>query len=333
MKKFFAAALASAMVVSMAATSFAATAAIVAGVEKETNASGKVVPVLYKESSGLMVKNTGLVGYGKTAFFALTSNANGNSAPITEYDSVKGTSIKVKWEIGATAVEKLEIVKKKNGSQDYSYYLAVATKASTSTKQTDVAGTVNLRKSGTPSFDLKEATAVDVSFTLGYATTTGDRNVDDTATIYNFVNIKQNDSTADKTQEAEEYELKLPGGNYFTVNTIGQGKIILAADMNYNADIAAKYPAANLDFFNGNGATFNKTGELTILADEGTFLYAVNADGNLVAVKNTYDQYEEAFKVKTRTLGAYVISDVELKLTTTTPVDPAKPNPGTGANA
>ncbi len=333
MKKFFAAALASAMVVSMAATSFAAPAAVT-GVY---NSGDK--PVLYKESNGLMKLNDGLVGYGKTAFFALTSDADLKNVPVTEYDAVKGTSIKVKWEIGATAVEKLEIVKKKNGSQDYSYYLAVSTKANSTTKETDVAGTVNLRKSGSPSFDLKDDKAVSISFTLGYASA-DDTIVDkvrqdlvtDTAKIFNFTTANAGDADS-KIPEADEYEISLPGDNYFLVNTIGQGKIILAADMDYNADIAAKYPNANLDFFNGNGATFNKIGELTLMADEGSFLYQVNADGNLVAVKYTYDEYEEAFKVKTRVLGSYVISDVELKLTATTPVDPAKPNPGTGANA
>ena len=67
----------------------------------------------------------------------------------------------------------------------------------------------------------------------------------------------------------------------------------------------------------------------------------------LSAVKATYDEYEEGWRVKTRTLGKYLISDVELKTSvpTVTPgedaddtvdgtVEPTVPsNPSTGARA
>ena len=85
-------------------------------------------------------------------------------------------------------------------------------------------------------------------------------------------------------------------------------------------------------------------GELTIEAPEGSFLYAVNADGSVSAIKAEYDEQEEAFKLKTRTLGAYVISDSELKTGVSTgtssesennsgTTENVKPNPSTGAIA
>ncbi len=137
-------------------------------------------------------------------------------------------------------------------------------------------------------------------------------------------------------------------GHYFDVDVTGQGKVLLYYDEKYNSSVAAVYPSANLDFVSFNGPSFNKTGELTILASAGTYLYALNADGSLSTVKSTYDEYEEAFKITTRTLGKYVISDTELKLvapvssstvssstvvTSSTTTTPVKPNPGTGAAA
>lgn len=284
MKKFFAAALATAMVVSMAATSFAVTVdGAVMG------SSGVAKPMI--ESSNKIKDAGARIGYGKVVYLQL--KGAGTNEFVESYDDVKGTSIKTKWDLNGSAVEKVEILKKKSSADDkYYYYLAVTTKANTTTKETDVAGEISLRKSGTPNFNLNDSKAIKVGFTLGYDIADDDsvanQTVTDTAKLFNFTN--KDSSVLNEIPEADEYELKLPGGNYFTVNTIGQGKIILAADQKYNADVAAKYPAANLDFFNGNGASFNKIGELTIMADEGIFLYALNSDGNLTAVKATYDQ-------------------------------------------
>ncbi len=311
MKKFLAASLASAMVVSMAATSFAAVTTKVESVDTSVN--------LYSTTDKFTVAS-GKVAYAETVYYGLLGAAG---AKVTEYDAVRGTSIKQKWELNGTTIEKIEIVKKKHGdaSTDYAYYLSVKTKDNTSTKDTDVVGTLSLRKSGTDGFDeINHA----VNFTLGYDAVADSNSITDKLALHDF---------------AEDSELSITftaaDSNYFVVNTMGQGKLLAKADVKYNADIAAKYPSANLDFFNGNGASFNKIGELTIAADKGSFLYAVNADGNLTAVKATYDEYEEAFKVKTRTLGQYVISDVELKtsVVVTPPTTEDKTNPGTGAQA
>lgn len=312
MKKFFAAALASAMVVSMAATSFAAPAVITFGDASEYSSSD------FKFTE--LDANSGKIAYGETVYYAIKSGGK----EVTKYDAVKGISIKTKWEMNGSAVEKVEIVKKKNADSTdaYAYYVGIKNKANATTSNTDVIGELTLKKSGSDGYEFSD-TKLPVSYTLGYNEITPDAKVKDALRIMNFKGF-----TGEQTINFEKAE-----DNYFEVVTDGQGKLLIKADVKYNADVAGKYPAANLDFFTGNGASFNKTGTLTIAAEPGSFLYQVNADGNLVAVKATYDEYEEAFKVKTRTLGAYVISDSELKLVATTPVDPAKPNPGTGANA
>lgn len=306
MKKFFAAALASAMVVSMAATSFATTQV--------------VEDAFYLEKDGIVNSgvHTSNVDYGKTIYYVFKDG----TAVVSDYEAVKGTSIKQKWDMNGTAVEKIEIVKKKNADGVYAYYLAVKSKANNSTSTTDVSGKITLTKNSPT--DKKYNQDVDVKFTLGYATA-GTKAITSDTQIFNF------GANAPGLGSDEEDTITFAGG-YMTVNTVGQSKMLISLSTKYNADIANKYNA-NLDFLTFNGASFNKTGELTIEADPNTFLYQVNADGNLVAVKASYDEYEEAFKFKTRTLGTYVIADSELKLTATTPVDPAKPNPGTGANA
>ncbi len=314
MKKFFAAALASAMVVTMAATSFAAATITFDKASSYDSDTFAFTP---------LDNNSGKIAYGKTVYYAIESAG----APVTKYDAVKGISIKQKWEMNGAAVEKVAVVKMKNAdaTDAYAYYVGVTNKANSTTSNTDVVGELTLRKSGSDVYAFTD-TKLSVTYTLGYNQITPADKITDGLRIMNFKGF---------TGEQTIYFSKADD-NYFEVVTDGQGKLLVKADVKYNADIAAKYPMANLDFFNGNGASFNKTGVLTIAADPGSFLYQVNADGNLVAVKATYDEYEEAFKVKTRALNAYVISDVELKLVNTVTPDTdntAKPNPGTGANA
>lgn len=262
------------------------------------------------------------VGYGDTIYYRL-ENEEGSTVPVSEYDAVKGISIKKSWEMNGNAVDKIEIVKKKYGDSaaEYAYYLALTFKSSSSTSEIDVLGTLTLKKSGNNGIlNIKnDSNEIDfaVNLTVGYpyAGNSDDYDADsiyDDAVIYNF-------SSSGKAQiEADtEYELRLVDvdeDSYFTVNTKGQGKILLSCNNNYNNDIAAKYPNASLSFVNGNGATFNQSGVLTLRADEGSYLYAVSSNGSLTKVKAEYDEYEGAFKIKTRTLGRYVISDTELRL-------------------
>ena len=303
MKKFMAASLAAAMVLSMGATAFAAD-------EVANPVTGLATDAIYTESDGKVAKTLDVtggarLGYGKTAYYALEAN-NGN-VWVTEMEAVKGMSIKQKWEMNGTAVEKLQIVKKKqsvNGGQnDYVYFLAITMKPSTSMSQIDVIGEITLKKSG----DNKIDETYDIEIPVGYAYA-GDRTITDSVKIFNF------GTTGESPLEGTEDDtLDIDGVGYFEVDTNGQGKILLGCDVDFNSDVAAKFPEANLDFVNGNGANFNKTGLLTIEADPDTYLYQ-NVDGVLKAVKAEYDEYEEAFKVKTRTLGEYVISDTELNL-------------------
>ena len=93
------------------------------------------------------------------------------------------------------------------------------------------------------------------------------------------------------------------------------------------------YPDANIDFVQLT-ANFKKTAEVTIYADEGTYLYKV-VDGKVVAMDAEYDEWEEGFIFNAKTLGTYAISDVKLKAASAveTPGEGTTNNPTTGAAA
>ena len=98
------------------------------------------------------------------------------------------------------------------------------------------------------------------------------------------------------------------------------------------------YDYANIDFLTFEATpSFNKIGSLYIYADEDAFVYEVTADG-AKKLDATWDEDYEAWVVKTRTLKAYAISDVELDEKTATEdkddasstTDGGKENPDTG---
>lgn len=351
MKKLFAVALAAALALSMSTMAFAVTTAV-KGLDD--------YPMFYEADASkekFRFVGSGVVPYGETVYYQFLSvknNADKQSYAlnhlagnfITEYDAIRGTSIKQQWEMNGKAVEKVEIVKKKFGpaASDYAYYLAVKLRSSSSVKKQDVVGTITLRKTGTDGFQIGDAPDITntISHSIGFTASYPES--EDTTIIDEYRIMFTNGSSGG---EETIYFSKAPD-NYFDVDTRGQGDLLVKADTKYNYDIAEKYPTANLDFFNCYDVTFNRVGELTIAAEKGSYLYQVKGD-SLTPVKFVYDEYEGAFKVKTRTLGNYVISDRKLSNTTSpsssepsssepasstpTTTTPTKPNPSTGANA
>lgn len=345
MKKFISAFLASVIAASMSMTSFA--------VDVHVKGLDETALLYDAEASGAKFSEVDdVVPYGETVYYQFLSidNAIGlkqfnlTGSFVTEYDAVRGTSIKQQWENNSNqAVEKVEIVKKKYGNtaNNYGYYLAIKLKNSSTVKDKDVIGTITLRKTGNDGFQMIDGTntiAHPIGFTASYPK-------NDTDTITDKYTIM---FTGDNYDGEVTLDFEKAPDNYFEVDTRGQSELLVKADTKYNYDIAEKYPSANIDFFNCYDANFNRVGELTIAAEKGSYLYQVKGD-SLTPVKFVYDEYEEAFKVKTRTLGNYVISDRKLSNTTSpsssepassepdsstpTTTTPTKPNPSTGANA
>jgi hypothetical protein len=363
MKKLFALSLAALMVMSLATVAFAAAgdgAAKATQLEFTPKApaatSVKAVAAMslkgYLENTDGVVLITGdkgdeMVAPGKTVYFPLS-----NKAPMTtpiddaEFvvlsDAIKSVSTSTKYTLGQDLVDSIKIVYKKTDVNNaYGYMLAVTFKSSTSTAAKDFAAEVTLKKSsGT------DNTATDAKKELGFTgkwriTTTVKFGTGDIAKVTSGYKVFDFKDKAEEVFEFEKFE-----GVTFEVDVTGQDKMLIKADAKYDATVAGKYPAANINFFNGYGATFNKIGELRLPAEPGSYLYAINADGTLKAVAAEYDDGLEAFVIKTRTLGHYAISDTELEIAPVvevpaeepeapvveTPETP-KPNVNTGAAA
>lgn len=99
------------------------------------------------------------------------------------------------------------------------------------------------------------------------------------------------------------------------------------------------YDYANIDFLTFEYApSFNKIGTAYIYADEDAYVYEVTEDGAKAITGLEWDEDYEAWTFKTRKLGAYAISDVELDEKTVTEdkddasstTDGGKENPDTG---
>lgn len=137
----------------------------------------------------------------------------------------------------------------------------------------------------------------------------------------------------------EEGEIDIEFGDQamFTVDVTGQGKLNLTWNTTFDKEFAAKYDYANLDFINFEGEpSFNKTGDFYIFADEDAFIYRKGAEG-VEAVNAEWDEDMDAWRIRTRKLDAFVISDVELDEQTVTEDDTSsttedgnKQNPDTG---
>ncbi len=242
------------------------------------------------------------INYGDVVYFALISDATDGF--VTESSAVSSTSIKKHWDEGSTYVASTEIVRKKDaGSGKYRYYLALGIKYNSTKSEHEIEGTISLVKSGSDGFDLD----MDVYLTVGKPEVDAydGMTLTDKDVIYTFYS-------------GDDYTIYLGDSDvgYFEAEGSSQ-TIVLRCDTDYDEDITKQYPNANLDFVNGNGASFSRTGEMVIYAEKGDYLYSVDSDGALTKVTAKYDSGEDGFVFSTKTLGRYVISDTLLNVSST----------------
>ena len=260
---------------------------------------------------------------------------------VEKYEAVDGVRINQSWDIGKEWVSNVDFVKKKfELGGDYQYFLAITFKdASTEASTSDVVGEIVLKDStgknkinrdpaNPTGGGTGETNTLFVNAELMYAKPVPSNISATAATLTDGSRLFKFD---DDGMEDEEFEFSFStwGAATFVVNTVGQSDLVLKADVKYNTEIGAMYPNADLSFFNGNGVTFNRTGEMFIPADAGTFIYEIK-NGVPVEISNAeYDEHDEGFRFKTRTLGSYVVSDVMLDLMSGADVvAPAAPAPG-----
>ncbi len=313
MKKFLSMALAATMIMSMAAVAFAA--------ENVSVSTGDIVKVKRDAAAAVPAE----YNFDSTYYILLDG------------DIEKASDIKVKanWERGGEYVESVKVAPvMSNGKAVYGIAI-VLKEQPTSTSTKDIIGTVTLSASKskytiTGAGDSNKLD-IDVALSVKNATAGDASKTGDDVYIHSF-------GDGDEEQEIELYA----EAGKFVVNTIGQGKLVIKTTVDYNKGIENVAPDVNYTYFNGNNATFNRLGDLYLNAKEDEFLYKVNSDGTLTKVDAKYDSDEEAFVVRTRVIGSYVISEKELDVEKvnagvntpeeTAPVAPTAPvNPGTGA--
>ena len=258
-----------------------------------------------------------------------------NGTPITEKDDLKGWKIKAEWKVGEIEGKpEFEFVKIDN---KYQYAVTFVLPEGAEVKDTDLAGSITIYDK---SSDLKEAelkvNKVEFGTAYGYNQDILE-NVEDDLKDAEIVVFK--DALEGGEGLEGEYTMCLGDIFEFTVDVTGQGKLNLKNNQDFNKEFAAMYDYANIDFITfEKEPTFNKNGTAYIFADEDAFVYEVTADGAKEIKGLKWDEDYEAWTFKTRTLGSYAISDVELTEKTVTEdkddasstTDGGKENPDTG---
>ncbi|MBP1578355.1 MAG: hypothetical protein J6C75_07725, partial [Oscillospiraceae bacterium] len=120
MKKFFALALAAAMVMSLASAAFAADILDDAAFDKPLDYSGDADNLKYNKTydpdwsstTNNSIKLGNMIEYGDTAYYPLVEVSGPNAGPMTNYKQVEKLKIKAEFEMGEDLVESISIVKK-----------------------------------------------------------------------------------------------------------------------------------------------------------------------------------------------------------------------------
>jgi len=265
------------------------------------------------------------VPYGETVYYPLISrDSSDNAVAVYENKAAKKIKIRTDWDEGSSYIDELSVVRKRytnktDGETDgitfaddrYAYFLSVTTKqrSKTTTSTNEIYGLVQLKKTGDYNFDYDAGVELYVQFDVGYT------DPEDSNYIPIIPALFLPDEHFGEDSE-ETFDFEADDNSYFVVNTNSQKKIVLGLDTDYDDDIGEKYPDADLMFFNGNGARFNKLGYLYLYTGDSDYRYTymVNDDGELEKVNSTYDSHDECVVIRTRTLGRYVLSDTKLKV-------------------
>ncbi len=338
MKKILSLALAAAMVAGMATTVFADPALI--DYDKAMMSSWDEDLADY----AVMMDTDSLFVYDDDEGFLAT-----DPAEITTYGDKYGIAIEfhdlledrdqdrydayAEWELGESLVSDLQIEYAK-GPNGYQYFVTFEVESSTTTARTDIAGFITVADTRSDADDNMD---VDSYFEIG--------GMAENSKIYYPYDEDGMPAGASYMFEGDLEDIEFFDGDViYTVDTANQNtKLNLATSSSFQSDFAAMYPEANLDFFKWSATpSFNRTGELVFYVDaeQDLYFYEVTEDGAKETAAE-YDEEYEAFVLRTRTLGNYVISDMELDTemadepveeeapTEEAPED-VKPNPGTG---
>ena len=358
MKKVLALVLAVVMALGMTTVAFAAT----------TTKYNLDVTTTYRLADGdgyiNVIPKTNDVAPGKTLYFAVDNlktvwdgsviKDSGYTDKLTDFSNYK---LSYSIDDGKNMIESVKFVTGKvDKNMPKFVWIAVKVKDNFITDDVDVSMTLKITSksnnatiTGGTDINGKAMLEVPISFTAKYPSledvTNGYVNIDNDGNKVTF------DADADDVTLMFKKDVEVQG------NMKGQKAVIVRLDTS-NTAMEDKYPDATIRYFAGDKDTFRRDVTVTIPYDassENPFLYVADAQGRLTklcggttadkAAGETGAKYDDnlgAFVFKTKTLGNYVISDTELKNTTSdenvdvekpTPDDThGEPNPGTGAN-
>ena len=354
MKKIFATTLAAVMTVSLASVAYAETTeqGFILGYKEDATGEGAVVYADQDQDGNYdetTLKDLGTLEAGTKIYVPIlmwtetdgTGTADTvESGELTQPSSedIKSYKVYADWMVGDVDVDpEIKYVKyeKEEGVYGYGYAAVVYIPETESSKEFDLAGTLSIAKTSSKADDAIDENKF--SFNTSYAST---------ATILEDFDggmLDNGGAIVNFADDCGEIDIEIGEEALFTVNASGQGKLNLKFDTDYNGDFASMYDYANIDFLNFAGTpSFNRNGTLYIYADEDSYLYEVTADG-AKELDAEWDEDYEAWKLTTRTLTSYAVSDTELDVKTTTDTDEdgdsssstdtdsgEKPNPDTG---
>ena len=263
------------------------------------------------------------VGYGETAYYMLVGvDKFGGEHPITDPDAVENIRIKTDFSQNADKVESIEIVKKRSyayGKYGFYYFLAInIVEKNNWTSRYTIFGDITLSKKGKYGITNKnnECTLF-IDTTVGPEKTSSRVDVEDMEDRDELLRLDEEYrryNFGDLGTDGEDvfYFFGMSDDNYFTVNTNDQDDILLGNTVEYNEEIGALYPDAELFFFNGGTKEFNHHGIMTFAASPGTYLYRRNGSMLTRIDGLKYDDDEQAYHFYTKNIGSYVFSDREL---------------------
>ena len=247
---------------------------------------------------------------------------------IDDKDDIKSWKVSFDARVGSLEEKPVmdELVKLEDGG--YVYAVTFTLPENEGTKKVDLAGELTIYKSTSEKKDADAWNKMTFGLSYGYDV---EENFEGT-----FADPTKG-GVVKFADGAEEIDIEFDDDAMFTVDVTGQGKLNLRYNRDFNKEFAAMYEYANIDFLTFEATpSFNKNGTLYIYADEDSFVYEVTADG-AKKLDATWDEDYEAWVIKTRTLKAYAISDVELDEKTVTEDDSSsttedggKENPDTG---
>ena len=286
----------------------------------------------------------------ETAKKAYDDLKNNRYRYVYESSAAGDASAKASWEensgryLGNPTIKKIRVADAPTGAtssaMSYIYCVAIKVNDRSSTDSRDVFGEITVKQTRGDRENRFENVVLDLAIEIGYKSSS-DTDVVEGVIPEKAAIFKKGDGFEQDSEFIFEFEAD-PDSS-FVVNTVGQGSITLGMttdpDEDLYDDILDEYPDAYVDFFNGNYATFNRTGTLYLAPSDGEdnyYVYSIDERGNVARVSAEWDSSEDAYAIKTRTLGRYFLSSERLSnsfLSSINGTSPSRPSSGSGSSS